>query len=213
MGDLDTHDQPCRLLARYSDVSVLSVDYRLAPEHPCPAALDDVLAVLDWAVTEADELRIDPARLGIAGSSAGGALAASVAQRSARGEAPPLVFQLLDNRPSPSKEEFVDTPGFDGPAVAQMWRYYLDGDLGSVDAVPGACEQLSGLPAALITCSELDPLRDEAIDCALRLMWSGVATELHVFPGSCHGFDSMAPDSAMSRQLFALQSAALRRAL
>ena len=218
LGNLDTDHLQCVEWARNAPCTVISVDYRLAPEHPCPAALDDVLAVLDWAVTEADELRIDPARLGIAGSSAGGALAASVAQRSARGEAPPLAFQLLhqpvlDNRPSPSKEEFVDTPGFDGPAVAQMWRYYLDGDLGSVDAVPGACEQLSGLPAALITCSELDPLRDEAIDYALRLMWSGVATELHVFPGSCHGFDSMAPDSAMSRQLFALQSAALRRAL
>ena len=70
----------------------------------------------------------------------------------------------------------------------------------------------AGLPPALITCSELDPLRDEAVDYALRLMWAGVATELHVFPGTCHGFDSLLPDWEVSRQLFAMQAAALRRA-
>ena len=82
-------------------------------------------------------------------------------------------------------------------------------------AVGRACgrRRLTGLPSALITCSELDPLRDEAVDYALRLMWSGVATELHVFPGTCHGFDSMVPEWEISQQLFALQGAALRRAL
>lgn len=83
----------------------------------------------------------------------------------------------------------------------------------SDDAAPARSTQLSGVPAALITCSELDPLRDEAIDYASRLLRAGVSTELHVYPGTCHGFDSLLPDWEISEQLFALQGAALRRAL
>ena len=218
LGNLDTDHRQCIELARRARCVVISVDYRLAPEHRYPAALDDVLAVLDWVVTAADELRIDTGRLAVAGSSAGGALAARVAQRAAAGRAPALVFQLLhqpvlDDRPSPAKQEFVDTPGFDGPACAQMWRYYLGGQPGSSGAVPGAAVELAGIAPTLITCSELDPLRDEAIDYALRLMWAGVTTELHVFPGTCHGFDALLPDWEVSGQLFAMQGAALSGAL
>ena len=153
----------------------------------------------------------------MAGSSAGGALAAQLAQRAADGAAPALVFQLLhqpvlDDRPMPSKAEFQTTPGFDGPATAQMWQLYLGGDSVPAGAVPGRAAELDGLPSALITCSELDPLRDEAVDYALRLMWAGVSTELHVYPGTCHGFDSLLPLWDTSQQLFATQAAALRRA-
>ena len=130
----------------------------------------------------------------------------------------PIVFQLLhqpvlDDRPTPSKDEFDTTPGFDGPAVKQMWLHYLAGEPVPADAVPARAAELSGGAPALITCSELDPLRDEAVDYALRLMWAGVSTELHVYPGTCHGFDSLVPDWEMSQQLFAVQGAALRRAL
>jgi acetyl esterase/lipase len=118
----------------------------------------------------------------------------------------------------PSKDEFVTTPGFDGPAVTQMWQHYFAGESVPAEsvpaeAVPARAAELSGVASALITCSELDPLRDEAVDYALRLMWAGVATELHVFPGTCHGFDSLIPEWATSQQLFDLQGAALRRAL
>jgi acetyl esterase len=217
LGNLDTDHRQCVELARGAECTVISVDYRLAPEHRYPAALEDVAAVLVWAVRNAADLRIDPSRVAVAGSSAGGALVACVAQRVASGTLPPLVFQLLhqpvlDDRTSPSKEEFGTTPGFDGPAAVQMWRHYLGDRRSSAAAVPGAAEDLSGLPPALITCSELDPLRDEAIDYALRMMWAGVATELHVFPGTCHGFDSLLPDWDVSRELFEMQAAALRRA-
>lgn len=217
LGNLDTDHRQCVELARGAGCAVISVGYRLAPEHPYPAALDDVADALTWVVRNAADLGVDPARIAIAGSSAGAALAARTAQRSAAEALPPLAFQLLhqpvlDDRPSPSKEEFGTTPGFDGPAAAQMWRHYLGGQERSPDAVPGAAEDLSGLPSTLITCSELDPLRDEAIDYALRLMWAGVATELHVFPGTCHGFDSLLPDWEVSLQLFEMQAAALRRA-
>ncbi|MDN4517778.1 MULTISPECIES: alpha/beta hydrolase [Mycolicibacterium] len=217
LGTLDTDHRQCIEMARRGRCTVLSVDYRLAPEHPYPAALDDAAAILDWGVGNAAELGIDAAAVALAGSSAGASLVAGLAQRSAAGGAPPVVFQLLhqpvlDDRPSPSKEEFTTTPGFDSQAVQWMWRHYGGGDPLPEDAVPARADELSELPATLITCSELDPLRDEAIDYALRLMWSGVNTELHVFSGTCHGFDSLVPDWEVSSQLFDIQGAALRRA-
>lgn len=217
LGNLDTDHRQCIELARRGRCTVISVDYRLAPEHPYPAALDDAAAILDWAVASAAELGIDATAVALAGSSAGAALAAGLAQRSGRGAAPPVVFQLLhqpvlDDRPSPSKEEFTSTPGFDSEAVQWMWRHYGADAAVPDDAVPARADELSSLPPTLITCSELDPLRDEAIDYALRLMWSGVNTELHVFSGTCHGFDSLVPDWEVSGQLFEIQGAALRRA-
>ena len=115
LGNLDTDHRQCVEFARRAGCVVISVDYRLAPEHPYPAALNDVLAVLAWVVAGAGELGIDTDRLAVAGSSAGGALAARVAQCAADGSVAPLVFQLLhqpvlDDRPSPSKAEFVESP-------------------------------------------------------------------------------------------------------
>ena len=216
LGNLDTDHRQCVEFARRGRCTVISVDYRLAPEHSYPAALDDTIAVLEWVRGHATDLGIDTSRIAVAGSSAGAALAAELAQRAADG--PPVVFQLLhqpvlDDRPTPSKDEFDTTPGFDGPAVKQMWLHYLAGEPIPADAVPARSTELSGGATALITCSELDPLRDEAVDYALRLMWAGVSTELHVYPGTCHGFDSLLPEWEMSQQLFALQGSALRRAL
>jgi acetyl esterase len=218
LGNLDTDHRQCVELARRARCTVVSVDYRLAPEHPHPAAFDDALAVLNWVAAEAAALDVDAGRLAVAGSSAGGALAALLAQAAADGVAAPVVFQLLhqpvlDDAPTPSKLEFTTTPGFDGPATQQMWQHLLGDGPRAVGAVPARAAELADLPSALITCSELDPLRDEAVDYALRLMWSAVATELHVFPGTCHGFDSLMPEWEVTEQLFALQGAALRRAL
>lgn len=216
LGNLDTDHRQCLELARRGRCTVVSLDYRLAPEHPYPAALDDAMAVLNWVAANGAALGVDTSRLAVAGSSAGGALAARLAQCAADGTAPAVVFQMLhqpvlDDRPMPSKDAFPTTPGFDGPAVEQMWRHYIGGESVPVDAAPGRIRELSGVASALITCSELDPLRDEALDYALRLMWAGVATELHVFPGTCHGFDSLLPDWETSQRLFELQGAALRR--
>jgi acetyl esterase len=218
LGNLDTDHRQCVELARRGQCTVVSADYRLAPEYPFPAALDDAMTVLNWAADNGTELQIDTSRLAVGGSSAGAALAARLAQRAADGSAPAIVFQLLhqpvlDDRPTPSKEEFDTTPGFDGPAVTLMWRHYLAGAPVPVGAVPARAAELSGVASTLITCSELDPLRDEAVDYALRLMWAGVATELHVFPGTCHGFDSLLPDWDVSQRLFDLQGSLLRRAL
>jgi acetyl esterase/lipase len=218
LGNLDTDHRQCVEFARRGRCTVISVDYRLAPEHPYPNGLDDAATVLDWVADNGANLGIDTARLAVAGSSAGASLAALLAQRAAMGTAPPVIFQLLhqpvlDDRPMPSKDEFDSTPGFDGPAVVQMWRHYSAGESVPAEAVPARADELTGVAGAFISCSELDPLRDEAVDYALRLMWASVGTELHVFPGTCHGFDSLLPEWETSRQLFELQGAALRRAL
>ena len=209
LGNLDTDHRQCTELARRAQCTVVALDYRLAPENPYPAALDDALTVLRW---------VDAARVAVAGNSAGAALAALLAQHSARGEAPPVVCQLLhqpvlDDRSTPSKEEFLTTPGFDGPACIQMWQHYSSGGPVPSEAVPARAGDLSGVPSAFISCSELDPLRDEAIGYATALLRAGVATELHLIPGTCHGFDSLLPDWELSKRLFALQGDALRRAL
>ncbi|MGV0813844.1 alpha/beta hydrolase [Mycolicibacterium boenickei] len=218
LGNLDTDQIQCVELARRARCTVISMDYRLAPENPYPAAFDDAMVVLNWAATLAGELDIDAGRIAVAGSSAGGALAALLTQHAAAGSAPPIVFQalhqpVLDDRPTRSKAEFADTPGFDGPATVAMWRHYVGGRDAPEAAVPARATALTGVAPALITCSELDPLRDEALDYARRLLTDGVATELHLFPGTCHGFDSLLPEWEVSQQLFALQGAALRRAL
>ncbi|MEV0669632.1 alpha/beta hydrolase [Mycobacterium sp. NPDC050441] len=218
LGNLDTDQIQCVELARRARCTVIAMDYRLAPEYPYPAGFDDAMVVLNWAATLAGELDIDAGRIAVAGSSAGGALAALLAQHAAAGSAPPVVFQalhqpVLDDRPTRSKQEFSDTPGFDGPATVAMWRHYAGGRDVPEAAVPARAATLTGVAPALITCSELDPLRDEALDYARRLLTEGVATELHLFPGTCHGFDSLLPEWEVSQQLFALQGAALRRAL
>jgi acetyl esterase/lipase len=218
LGNLDTDHRQCVEFARRGRCTVVSVDYRLAPEHPYPAALDDAAIVLDAVAANGAAMGVDTDRLAVAGSSAGAALAARLAQRAAETTAPPIVFQLLhqpvlDDRPTPSSAEFSATPGFDGTAVTLMWRHYVGDRPAPADAAPGRTAELSPLASALITCSELDPLRDEAIDYATRLMRAGVATELHVYPGTCHGFDSLLPEWETSQQLFELQGTALRRAL
>jgi acetyl esterase len=217
LGNLDTDHRQCVELARRGRCSVVSLDYRLAPEHSYPAALEDAVTVLNWVVAHADECDFDTSRVAVAGSSAGGALAASLAQRSADGSLPPVLFQLLhqpvlDDRGTGSKTEFDATPAFDGPAAGLMWQHYLGMTEPSAASVPARRSQLHGLPATFISCSDIDPLRDEALDYAVRLLQDTVATELHVFAGTCHGFDSLLPDWEVAEQLFALQGRALRRA-
>jgi acetyl esterase len=216
LGNLDTDHRQCVELARRGRCTVVSVDYRLSPEHPYPAALDDATTALRWVVANATELGVDAARIAVAGSSAGAALAACLSHGSADGTLPAVGFQLLhqpvlDDRETPSKAEFRSSPAFDSEAAELMWRHYLGPDTGSAAAVPARRDRLAGLPTALITCAEIDPFRDEAVEYAQRLLRAGVSTELNVFARTCHGFDSLLPDWSVSERLFELQGQALRR--
>ena len=216
LGNLDTDHRQCVELARRGGCTIISVDYRLAPEHPYPAALDDAAAVLRWMWATAADLGVDAGRLAVAGNSAGAALAAGLAQRCAEDELPAIVGTLLhqpvlDDRPTASKAEFLTTPAFDGTAAGLMWRHYLGDSAPTAESVPARHHRLIGAASTFITCSELDPLRDEAVEYARQLMRCGARTDLHLFGGTCHGFDSLVPDWAVSQALFDMQSAALHR--
>jgi len=218
LGNLDTDHRMCVALARGAQCVVVSVEYRLAPEHPYPAAIDDCVdAVRAW-VTDARANGTDVDRLAIGGNSAGAGLTAAVALR-LRDEGGPAVRLQLMHQPmldascsSPSMVEFVETPGFNSQSAAWVWASYLAGHPVTPYASPAAAPTLAGLPPAYICCSELDPLRDEALDYARRLVQDRVPTELHLVPGTCHGFATIVPAHPLSLAQQAVEVAALARA-
>ena len=185
----------------------VSVEYRLAPEHPYPAPLEDCYAGLRWVHEHAAELGVDASRVGIAGLSAGGGLAAALALLARDRDEPPIAFQLLD---SPMLDDRQVTPSSRGVGLPVWsresnefgWRAYL-GELYGGDvpytAAPGRAVGLSGLAPTFVCVGTCDGFRDEDIEYATRLNQAGVPTELHVYPGAPHGF-GMFPDSAVARQ-------------
>ncbi|WP_460400974.1 alpha/beta hydrolase [Actinophytocola sediminis] len=218
MGDLDTEHPWATRLADNSGAVVISVAYRLAPENPFPAALDDVYAVLTWAADNATELGIDPARIAVGGHSAGGGIAAGVALRARDQQGPAICFQLLnepglDNRQVTwSARNFTDTPWMTSEKAATAWRHYLGSSPATPYAAPALAEDLSGLPPAYIAAAEYCPNRDENIAYAQRLLQAGVSVELHQWAGTFHGSQAIVSAEVSQRQLAAL-GAALRRAL
>jgi acetyl esterase len=215
-GNLDTDHGHCVELARDAGCLVVSVDYRLAPEHPCPAALDDVEAAFRHVVDNAATLDADGGRVVVMGRDAGAALVAALAQRTFDLEGPTILAQvlhqpMLDSDATPSRREFQLTPGLNGPAVSRAWAHYLGHGAATAYDVPAHRANLEGLPPAFISCAEIDPCRDEAIDYANRLLHAFVHTELHVVAATFHGFDSVVPDWVVSRESGALHARTLRR--
>ncbi|MEV0384251.1 alpha/beta hydrolase [Nonomuraea sp. NPDC050643] len=204
-------------------IVAVSVDYRLAPEHPHPAPVEDCYAGLVWTAKTAEELGIDPARLAVGGASAGGGLAAATVLLARDRGGPDVAFQLLvcpmldDRNITPSSHEFAEAVVWDRAANLFGWNALLDGGAGGDDvpayAAPARAADLSGLPPAFIDVGELEVFRDEDMDYALRLARSGVSTEFHLYPGAFHGFDGMVPDTALSRRAKEARVAALKRAL
>lgn len=215
-GNLETDHAHCVELARDGGCLVVSVDYRLAPEHPCPAALDDVEAALRYVVENSAELDADADRIAVMGRDAGAALVASLTQRMFDQEGPAILMQILhqpmlDSDATPSRREFQRTPGLNGPAVSRAWNHYLGHASASGQYVPAHRANLEGLPPTFVSCSEIDPCRDEAIDYANRLLHAYVHTELHVIAATFNGFDSMVPDWVVSQENRALHAQAVRR--
>jgi len=194
-GSVELEHLNARRAAFETGALVVSVEYRLAPEHPFPAGIEDCYAALSWLAGSADALGVDPARIAVKGTSAGGGLAAGLALLARDRGGPALCFQVLDipeldhRLATPSMRECTDTPLWNLPNAIMSWRCYLGEDPGEVSpyASPALAKDLSGLPPAYVSTMEFDPLRDEGIDYALRLLRAGVPVELHQFPGTFHG--------------------------
>jgi acetyl esterase/lipase len=215
-GNLDTDHAPCVELARAAGCLLVSVDYRLAPENACPAALADVEAALRHVVANPAEFDADPGRIAVMGRDAGAALVAGLAQRMFDEEGPPILVQILhqpmlDSDTTPSRREFQRTPGLNGPAVSRAWSHYLGHAAASGQGVPAHRANLEGLPPTFISCSEIAPCRDEAISYANRLLHAYVHTELHVIAATFNGFDSLVPDWVVSQENRVLHAQTLRR--
>jgi acetyl esterase len=220
LGSLDSHDAVCRALANGSGHAVLSVDYRLAPEHPFPAGLDDAVAATRWAHAHATELGCDPARLAVGGDSAGANLAAVVAQL-----APvPLVHQLLVypvtdcTRAHPSYLQNADGPFLTRDGMGWFIDHYLSGGDGTIDdplvsPLFAPDHMLAATPPAFVLTAEHDPLRDEGDAYAARLAAAGVPTSHLRVSGMFHGFFSLADFLDDGRIAHAAAAAAVRAAL
>ncbi|MFE7649463.1 alpha/beta hydrolase [Streptomyces phaeoluteigriseus] len=209
--------------ARELDMVVVSVEYRLAPEHPYPAPVDDVYAGLLWTAEHAEELGGDPERIVVAGASAGGGLTAALALllRDRGGPRPlgqVLLCPMLDDRnDTPSARQMAGLGIWDRTANETGWTALL-GDLrGGPDvspyAAPARAEDLSGLPPAFLDVGSAETFRDEVVAYASRIWQAGGVAELHVWPGGFHGFDGFAPQAAVSRAARAAQLDWLRRLL
>ncbi|MFG2007321.1 alpha/beta hydrolase [Spirillospora sp. NPDC048911] len=217
LGDLDTEHRQAVRIADGSGAVVISVGYRLAPEHPFPAAHDDAYAVLAWTAEHAAELGVDPDRIAVGGHSVGAGLAAGLALRARDEQGPPIRFQLLnqpmldDRQETWSQRHFTDTPWMTRDALTAAWRHYLGSAPATPYAAPGRAADLSGLPPAYVATAEFDPNRDEDLDYALDLLRAGVPVELHQWPGTFHG--SQAIPAEVSQRQFTELCDALRRAL
>jgi acetyl esterase len=219
VGDIESHDGLCRMICRDAAVHVLSVDYRLAPEHKAPAAVDDCVAAYRWALGHAAELGADPSQIGVGGDSAGGNLAALVTLRS-RDEGIPqpalqvLLYAVLDLS-AQTRSRMLFSDGFFISKRDSDWMIslYLDGaDVAADDArvSPLKAADLSGLAPALVLTAGFDPLRDEGNEYAAALRSAGVTVDHRRFDALTHGFASIAPFGGGSADATAAIISAIR---
>ena len=199
IGDLDSHDVVCRKLADEGELIVISVDYRLAPEHKFPAAVDDAIAATKWIAAHAGQIGVDASRLVVGGDSAGGNLAAVVAISARDGNGPAIAGQVLIY---PATDFAMTHPSHSEPETSILLTHsvirwfrdnYLNGaaDVDDWRASPARIKSLAGLPPAYVLTAGADPLRDEGDEYAHRLREAGVAVTYRTFPGQFHGFFTM----------------------
>lgn len=223
MGDLDMEDAWLVLMSRAVNCVVVSVDYRLAPENPFPAGVEDSHAALVWTYKHAAELGVDPTRIAIAGESGGGGLAAGLGLLARdRGEVP-LAFQMLlapmmdDRGITDANKRIVDLRLYNARFGNQLWKFYLGAAYGTGKVSPYAAASratdLRGLPPTYIGIAELDLFVDECLEYAAKLLKGGVQTQLNVYPAAFHGFNRFAPEARVSKKFVADRDAALIKAL
>jgi acetyl esterase/lipase len=224
LGTMQQDDATMQSIVEKVGCVVVSVEYRLAPEHPFPAPVEDCYAALKWMAGHAAELGIDAGRIAVGGGSAGGGLAAGLVLLARdRGEVP-IAFQLLlypmiDNRNStPSSVAFANAPIWSQRDNQGGWQAYLGKEAAnSLDASPYAAASratdLTNLPPAYIAVGSQEVFLDEDVDYALRLTQAGIPVELHVYPCAFHGFEGLAPTALVSQRFVADRDEALKRAL
>ncbi len=219
VGDAAMDDAINVVIAREVGALVVSVDYRLAPEHPYPAALEDGYAALVWLAENAASLGVDASRIAILGDSGGGTLAAAVALVARDRGGPALAMQVLIE---PALDDRLQTDSMLGigrdsvflnhAQAADIWRHYLGDQEPTGYAAPARMSDLADLPPTYLTVNELDPLRDEGLEYARRLLRAGVPTELHCWPGAFHGF-TLVPTAAVTQRARSELFGALSRGL
>jgi acetyl esterase len=225
MGGLATADSPAMLLAERAGVIVVVVDYRLAPEHPYPAGLEDCYTVLEWAAAHGSEHGIDPNRIAVLGESSGGGLAAALTLLSRDRRGPSLTAQFLDaptidDRLGTPSMKSVNAPTWQAANTIFSWRYYLNGT-----AEPGTPEvplyaaparatvrDLAGLPPAFVTLYQIDPFRDEGLDYARLLTQADVPTEIRQYSRAYH-MAHIVPGTAIGARMTADRIDAIQRML
>ena len=224
LGSVARDDLMARRLCAEGQCVVVSVDYRLAPEHASPAAVEDAHAALEWTASQSESLGIDTQRIAIGGASAGGGVAAGLALLARDRGVVDVCFQLLiypmldcHNLALPDADH-ADTLVWTRENNLMGWQAYLGTETpAAIDASPYAspsrATDLSGLPPAYIPVGDLDLFLDENITYAQRLMRAGVAAELRIYPGGFHGFNGFAPSADVSKRFNAERDAALKRAL
>jgi acetyl esterase len=222
IGDLETHDALCRTLANEAGCKVIAVDYRLAPEHPFPAAIDDAYAAVKWVEANASEIGIDPNRIAVAGDSAGGNLAAAVSLRAKAEKGPHIAFQLLiypvtdAPRTTQSYKDFAEGHMLEAEGMDWFWNHYVlsaGADPKHPYAAPLHAETLSGLPAAYVVTAGFDVLRDEGKAYAEALKKAGVEVEYVNYEGMIHGFFNMQGVLDVARDAVKAAAKALKDAL
>jgi len=223
LGNVEQDNLAAKHLAKAVQCVVVSVEYRLAPEHPFPAPVEDCYAALKWLSDHSDELGVDQSRIAIGGPSAGGGLAAGLALLARDRREVEVAFQLLiypmidDRNIALASEAIPDTYVWSREANLIGWRSYLGREPGGADVSPYAAASratdLSGLPRAYIAVGELDLFLNENIEYAQRLLEAGVSTELHVYPGAFHGFNAIVPGADISQRFNAGSENALKRVL
>ncbi|WP_416899552.1 MAG: alpha/beta hydrolase [Minwuia sp.] len=219
MGDLSMGELSVIRMCDETGATFVSVDYRLAPENPYPAAVEDCYAALAWTAANRGDLGIRPGGLAIVGGSAGGGLtiATSLVARDRGGPAVgfqmPFYPMIDDRNETPSSHEITDLGVWDRAGNIEAWGWYLGGKPADGYAAPARMENLAGLPPTYLDVGTEDLFRDENIAFAGRLVSAGVPTEFHLWPGAFHASETFAPGATLSRLMWVCRLAALKRAL
>jgi len=219
LGNAKSGEASAVLLALKYTAVVVSVDYRLAPENPYPAAVEDCYAGIVWVAKNAKMLKIDPDHLAIYGGSAGGGLTLATSLMARDKNFPKICFQMAmypmidDRNVTVSSQEVTNVGIWDRSSNIEAWKWYLGGKKADAYAAPARATNLKGLPPTFMDVGEADLFRDEDIEFAQRLIKAGVTTEFHLYPGAFHASEFFSPAANLSKRIWEARYGALGRAL